>query len=212
MSDFDNQNTKEADNNKNYLDLVMQSSDRLDPTQRYSGLRIDSKYNPMIPNITLDSLNSLTGKYYDASAANINKNVWQEGQLAAGRGYSMGLSNPFAYSQHAENQARGAMGTLEAQRAGQMMQNPLTMWNMGTQATQFNTNLLLQLQAMRQGLVGNYSSGITAGVVSGLGAIGGALIGGPFGAAAGSQLGGIFGKGKSQNQNGQSQPGTNLLQ
>jgi hypothetical protein len=144
---------------------------------------------------TTERLNALTNQYFDTSRQNINRDIAGAGQQGASRGYSMGLTNPFAFAQHAENRARGALGDLEGDRARQMMQNPLTSFQAGSQATQFNTGLLLQLLGMKGGNIGNYSGGILPGVVGGLGAIGGAILGGPMGAGIGSSLGGIFGGG-----------------
>ena len=172
-------------NLQGFLEAIIQSDPRLDPTQRYSGLRIDPSTAP-----TTGQLDERTNRLFDAGESNINRDVnrsiGQAGQLASGRGYAQGLSNPFAYAQHAENQARsglGGLGNLEAQRAGQLMQNPLTAFGAGNQATQFNTDLLLKLIGMKGDLTsqrqGNAVSGIAGGLVSGAGQLGGAYLSRP---------------------------------
>ena len=173
------------------LEAMIYSDPRLPASHRLGGMQIQGGDIP-----TTESLNALTNQYFNVAGQNINRNVAGAGQLGAARGYSMGLSNPFAFAQHAENQARGAMGGLEADRARQMMQNPLTAFQADAQSRQYNNNLLMQLLGMKVGVVGqregNVAQDVLGGTISGLGTLGGALIGGPVGAMAGSQLGSGF--------------------
>jgi len=157
------------------LQAMIESDPRLPESMTHGGMRIDPSG---VPN--LGGLNALTNQYYDASAQNINRNVAGAGQLGAARGYSMGLSNPFAMAQRAENSARGAMGGLEAARAGQMMQNPLTANALNLQTKQFNNQLLLQLLGMKTGVIGGREGNVAADTMGaafgGLGQIGAAFL------------------------------------
>jgi len=169
-------------------------------------------YNTIAPDLQLRSfrtnplnantLNSLTNQYFGRGEQNLRSelgsNISQAGQLASGRGYSLGLSNPFAYAQHAENQARGAFGDqygrLEAQRLQSLLGNQTTAFNSSLQSNQANFAKLLQLLQFKGGVVGQREGNIVQeqvlpGLISGIGTIGGAVIGGPAGALAGSQLG-----------------------
>jgi hypothetical protein len=133
---------------------------------------------------TTQGLNALTNQYYNAGNANLGREIDKAGQLGAARGYSQGLSNPFAYAQRAENDARSGLGNLEAQRAGQLMQNPLTAYGLKSQATQYNANLINQLLGMKAGVTGQREGNVAQDVIGSV--IGGAgeLLGLGFGAGA----------------------------
>jgi hypothetical protein len=104
-------------------------------------------------------LQSGIDKYYGQSLSNLsqdrNQAVSQAGSLASGRGYSMGLNNPFAYAQRAEQgtygQYGGAMGDLLGRRAQSMSQAPLQAFGTQLSANQANSDLLTQLLSIRQG-------------------------------------------------------------
>jgi len=74
---------------------------------------------------TPEMIGRLLSQSYGASERNLLANrsraIGQTGALASGRGYSMGLRNPFAYSQLAENQANqsfaGSLAGLAEGRA-----------------------------------------------------------------------------------------------
>lgn len=142
---------------------------------------------------TTQGLNALTNQFYNAGNANLTREIDRAGQLGAARGYSMGLSNPFAYAQHAENQARGGIGDLEAQRAGQLMQNPLTAYGLKTNAQRYNADLiqrLLNLKLQATGArEGNAFQDVLGGVLGGAGDIAGALMA-PGASAVGGGWGG----------------------
>jgi len=111
-------------------------------------------------------LSPMVNNLYDVSGRNLtqqqNRAVAQAGQLGAGRGYSMGFTNPFAYAQRAENDVYGQFapqfGQLEQGRAGAQISS------------------LMQLLGLQSGIAGQRSEGALGGLIGGLGELGGAII------------------------------------
>jgi len=169
-------------NLQGFIEAMLHSDPNIDPGFRNSGMRIDANTVPSFGTASdIGALDKRTNQAFDLAGQGLNRNISQAGQLGAARGYSQGLSNPFAFAQRAENDARGAMVGLEGQRGMSLMQNPLTAFNVGSQGQQYNTDLILRLLGMKAGLTaqreGNvFRDDILPAVTSGGGAIAGAYL------------------------------------
>ena len=89
-------------------------------------------------------LDQRTNQYFDQARQGLMRSqtsaVSGAGSLASARGYSQGLSNPFALAQRAEQgvygQYAGMLGDLETNRAGSLSDNLMKSWQTNQMAQQ----------------------------------------------------------------------------
>jgi hypothetical protein len=164
------------------LQAMIYSDPSLPASHRLGGMQIQQGSVP-----TTEGLNALTKQYYGTAESNLagdrSRSMTGAGQLASARGYSQGLSNPFALAQRAEQGVYGEyanqMGGLQTSLAQQMMQNPLTSFNADAKSRQYNNDLLMQMLGMKGGFTsqrsGNPWMDVGGALVSGAGQIAAAL-------------------------------------
>jgi len=135
-----------------------------------------------------DQLDSLTKQYYGQAQNSLygsqQRTAGNAGALATNQAFASGVSNPYAFGQHAQgNVYQGfadAFGGLKSDYLKQMMQNPLTAFGTQHAANQSNYENYYRMMALKQGLSAQRDTGygeqLAGGLIGMAGDVGGAYL------------------------------------